>query len=109
MRRRASRDQEPVRTHSGREERNPPLRDRHHSRGVITPHTSHQHGGKPMTICWHGTRLYAFYSRDVGKFGGRAKHATIKIYDGSNAASPLTTISGELAKKPDMRIKGESS
>ncbi len=62
-----------------------------------------------MTICWHGTRLYAFYSRDVGKFGGRAKHATIKIYDGSNAASPLTTISGEMVKTVRKYLESEDA
>lgn len=45
-----------------------------------------------MTI-WHGTRLYAVHSRDVGTFGGRAKRATIKIYDGSCANSPRATLS----------------
>ena len=42
---------------------------------------------------YHGIRLYAVDSRDVGTFGGRAKRASIKIYDGSCANSPRTTIS----------------
>jgi hypothetical protein len=50
-------------------------------------------------IIWHGIRLYAVDSRDVGTFGGRAKRATIKIYDGSCANSPRTTVSGELVEK----------
>ncbi len=32
-------------------------------------------------------------------FGGRASKATIKIYDGSNMATPRTTISGEMVAK----------
>jgi hypothetical protein len=45
---------------------------------------------------WHGIRLYAVDSRDVGTFGGRAARATIKIYDGSDCGTPRTTISGEM-------------
>jgi hypothetical protein len=52
-----------------------------------------------MRKIYHGTRLYAVDGRDVGTFGGRAKRATIKIYDGSNAASPRTVISGEMVAK----------
>jgi hypothetical protein len=52
-----------------------------------------------MRKIYHGTRLYAVDSRDVGTFGGRAKRATIKIYDGSNMATPRTTISGEMVAK----------
>lgn len=46
----------------------------------------------------HGVRLYAVDSRDVGTFGGRAAKASIKIYDGSCATVPRTTISGEMVK-----------
>ena len=49
-----------------------------------------------MTI-YHGIRLYAVDSRDIGTFGGVARRATIKIYDGSCANKPRTTISGEKA------------
>ena len=48
---------------------------------------------------YHGITLYAVDSRDVGTFGGKAKRATIKIYDGSCANSPRTTISGEMVSK----------
>ena len=38
---------------------------------------------------FHGVRYYAVHSRSVGTFGGRAKAATLKIYDGQCANSPL--------------------
>lgn len=41
----------------------------------------------------NGTRHYAVDSRDRGMFSGRAARATIKIYDVSNAAIPLITLS----------------
>ena len=44
-------------------------------------------------MIYHGIRLYAVDSRDVGTFGGKAKRVSIKIYDGSCANSPRTTIS----------------
>ncbi len=47
-----------------------------------------------MTI-YHGIRLYAVDSRDVGTFGGRAPRATVKIYDGSCANRPRATLSGK--------------
>lgn len=45
---------------------------------------------------YHGTRLYAVYGRDIGTFGGRAKRPSLKIYDGSDCATPRTTISASL-------------
>lgn len=48
---------------------------------------------------WHGIRLYAVDSRDVGTFGDRGSRATIKIYDGSCANFPRTTISGAMVDK----------
>jgi hypothetical protein len=48
---------------------------------------------------YHGIRHYAVHSRDVGTFGGRAKRATIKVYDSSNCGQPLLTVSGELVAK----------
>lgn len=53
---------------------------------------------------YHGIRLYAVDSRDVGRFGGRAKRATIKIYDGSCANSPRTTIAGAMVEKVRREI-----
>jgi hypothetical protein len=43
-----------------------------------------------MTI--HGLRFYAVRSRDVGTFGCKAAHATIKIYRSNNANSPACTL-----------------
>ncbi len=53
---------------------------------------------------YHGVRLYAVDSRDIGTFGGHRARATIKIYDGSCANTPRATISGEMvnAVRRDM-------
>lgn len=53
---------------------------------------------------YHGIRLYAVDSRDVGTFGGRATRATIKIYDGSCANTPRAVIAGAAAVN-DFRVK----
>jgi hypothetical protein len=55
-------------------------------------------------MMFHGIRHYAVYSRDVGTFRGRAKNATIKVYDGSCANSPRVTVSGEYCSRMSERL-----
>jgi len=51
-----------------------------------------------MKSMHHGMIYYAVDSRDVGTFGGRAKPATIKIYDTRDCGQPLLRVSGEAGR-----------